>query len=379
MTEKWLITNANMNEKDIKPDFYQVGGCLPNDTPSYVYREADDELIKNIKNNKFCYILSPRQVGKSSLRIRAANQLNKEGYLCISVDLTSLGSRNIKSEQWYYSFMYSICRGLNKTGLLRDWWKANHKNDLNEVLYLFLKDFALSHTDKNVVIFIDEIDSLVRVEESGDSDIHFFSVLRRCYQHKKSTGPLSRLNFVVLGVALPLQLAGQQDLPLFEKGMQIKLHDFELKNSKNLARGFEHLDCDKEELLEAIFDQTDGQPILTQKLCRSIAINERVIIDIKNLVKVHCGFLFINAKNLEFDNNLQNIENRIFNNKAYKYKMLDIYKKLYEGTNIKYKADDITQQYIILSGLVKVKKGELVISNNIYKEKFNEVWLNRFF
>ena len=56
-------------------DFFKAGGALRPDTPSYVKRPADDELFKLILAGEFCYILTPRQMGKSSLMIRTARWL----------------------------------------------------------------------------------------------------------------------------------------------------------------------------------------------------------------------------------------------------------------------------------------------------------------
>ena len=48
---------------------YQVGGSLAMDAPTYVVRSADRYLYKVLKQGEFCYILNPRQMGKSSLMV----------------------------------------------------------------------------------------------------------------------------------------------------------------------------------------------------------------------------------------------------------------------------------------------------------------------
>jgi hypothetical protein len=39
---------------------------------SYIVREADDELYRLLMSGEFCYILTTRQMGKSSLMARTA-------------------------------------------------------------------------------------------------------------------------------------------------------------------------------------------------------------------------------------------------------------------------------------------------------------------
>ena len=62
----------------VAPDFYVVGGTLPRDAPSYVVRRADQQLLDALRRGEFCSVLTPRQMGKSSLMVRAAARLRDE-------------------------------------------------------------------------------------------------------------------------------------------------------------------------------------------------------------------------------------------------------------------------------------------------------------
>jgi len=49
--------------------YYQVGGNLTPDNPSYIERQADKNLFNKLKLGSFCYVFNSRQMGKSSLGI----------------------------------------------------------------------------------------------------------------------------------------------------------------------------------------------------------------------------------------------------------------------------------------------------------------------
>lgn len=66
---------------------YQVGGSLPINAPTYVKRQADDDLYNGLKSGEFCYTTKP--VGKGTgLGLSISYQIiveNHKGELkCIS-------------------------------------------------------------------------------------------------------------------------------------------------------------------------------------------------------------------------------------------------------------------------------------------------------
>ncbi len=57
--------------------FYVTGGTLPTDAPSYVARRADTDLLETLRRGEFCYVLDTRQMGESSLMVRAAQGVQR--------------------------------------------------------------------------------------------------------------------------------------------------------------------------------------------------------------------------------------------------------------------------------------------------------------
>src|SRR5947209_10073413 len=81
-------------------NFYVTGGTLQRDAPSYVKRQADDDLYAGLSAGQFCYVLTSRQMGKSSLMVRAAVRLLADKVSVAVLDLTAIG-QNVTAEQWY--------------------------------------------------------------------------------------------------------------------------------------------------------------------------------------------------------------------------------------------------------------------------------------
>src|SRR4051794_9456217 len=89
-----------------RPFEYVVGGRVPADDPSYVTRHADDEIYSAVaERHKLCYLLNSRQMGKTSLCIRASERLRRDkGFVCGWADLQNIVSAETTPEQFSYGF-----------------------------------------------------------------------------------------------------------------------------------------------------------------------------------------------------------------------------------------------------------------------------------
>src|SRR5207249_3555476 len=112
---------ASMSESS---DFFVTGGSLPSDTPSYIQRRADTELYEGLRRGEFCYILTSRQMGKSSLMVRTAVRLRVEGIQAVVLDFTAVG-QNLSAEQWYYGLLDLVGEQVRMEAALEAFWNEH--------------------------------------------------------------------------------------------------------------------------------------------------------------------------------------------------------------------------------------------------------------
>ncbi|MGH9754901.1 MAG: AAA-like domain-containing protein, partial [Blastocatellia bacterium] len=136
-------------------NFYVAGGTLWPGAPSYVERQADRELYERALAGDFCYVLTSRQMGKSSLMARVAKRLKDEaGVHTAIIDLTNIGAEDESgsAEKWYYGVATGILDGLGLDVNLDDWWDERAKLPALQRLTKFFSEIALARTTNKVVI-----------------------------------------------------------------------------------------------------------------------------------------------------------------------------------------------------------------------------------
>ncbi|WP_346292274.1 AAA-like domain-containing protein, partial [Sphaerothrix gracilis] len=350
---------------------YQVGGSLEKNAPTYVERQADRAFCAALRAGEFCYVFNSRQMGKSSLRVHTMQALQAGGVACGVIDITSIGSQGITPDQWYQGVVRRLARSFGVKAM--GWWREHAELSPVQRLGEFIEEVLLQEVTTPMVIFIDEIDSILRLEFKDD----FFALIRACYNQRAENSDYKRLTFALLGVTTPSDLIQDKNRTPFNIGQAIDLHGFELEEVGPLAVGLTAVAAAPTEVMAAILNWTGGQPLLTQKLCR-LVVNEAQPIavgeaetEIASLVERR---ILTNWEAQDEPEHLRTIRDRLLRDERMAGRLLGLYQQiLREGSIVA--TGDPAQIELRLSGLVVEDRGRLRVYNPIYGAVFDQAWV----
>ena len=347
--------------------FYHVGGTVPRDAACYVSRQADDDLLSSLHRGDFCYVLTSRQMGKSSLMTRAATRLREAGAHVAVADLTAFG-RSLSPEQWYDLLLARIGRELKLEDELEEFWLDHPRLPPLARFTAALTEVALPARPGRIVLFIDEIDVVRSL--SFDTD-EFFAAIRELYVRRASEPELARLTFCLLGVASPADLIADPRMTPFNIGVRVELRDFTRDEAAPLAAG---LGAQGHEILGRVMHWTHGHPYLTQRLCREMQSSANPT---AAGVDAACNRLFFDQRSSETEDNLRFVADRLLKGGADPETVLELHSRLAAGKPVADDETDPAVSALLLSGLARRSERGLAMRNPIYSRVFDRAWIQR--
>lgn len=381
-----------------RQDFFVTGGALPPGAPSYVQRPADDDLLRLVSEGKFCHVLAPRQMGKSSLMVRTAERLREQGACTAFVGLEEIGPA--QEPEWYLGLLTRLQSELDLSLDLQAWWNEQGELAVVQRFVAYLREVVLTQVASPIVIFLDEIDATLDFDFRDD----FYAAIRATYDARAAEPEFNRLTFVLLGAATPDELMRDKARTPFDISQPLDLGDFTSQEVEVLYRGLEQACIDiakasfhpalftpreAQKLLQsleetcadkasAVFDRilhwTGGHPYLTQKLCSAmlkVSLEQWNAGEVDNQVNQ-----VFSSKGAHPDINLQAIDRNVTADPR-RGRLLLLYWRVYQFKSIADNTRSLDHNRLKLIGLVRARQNSIEIRNKIYRRVFGPDWIKK--
>jgi len=412
---------------EIAPRFFTVGGTLPPDAPSYVMRQADEDLFTHLSAGHFCYLLTSRQMGKSSLMVRTTARLKAAGARVAILDLTKIG-QNVTTDQWYNGLLARLGAAFGLEDKLKEYSSrsdvASRSIGPLDRWERAVREVIVASIPERIVIFVDEIDFVRSLPFPSDE---FFAAIRSFYNQRTTNPELNRITFCLIGVATPSDLIRDGSRTPFNIGERIHLTDFEEQEAGPFIKGMGRSPEVSIRLVRRVLWWTGGHPYLTQRLCAAVAADPNVTT--ASGVDHVCSDMFLAAHSRDTDNNLLFVSHRITDrgnsnrNSASRRSsdqasdgeadgkseselvaVLDLYGRVRAGQMVLFDKENRNIEFLLLAGIVavrdrvpplrnflrklgamlrgkpmtaaeKVSEQVLVVRNRVYARVFDKHWI----
>lgn len=353
---------------------FRAGGAVPLDA-LYAARAADEDLRSALRRAEFCYVLTPRQMGKTSLMVRAVKAMEAEGRRCAVIDLTGIGSTDIRPDQWYLGLVCEVCGELDLALDPNGFWEAHEGKSAVHRWSLFLDQLRalLQEQDEHAVIFIDEIDGVIPLPFSADD---FFASIRAVYNGRAAEPSWERITFCLLGVAAPNDLVRDAGRTPFNVGHPIELQDFCRDELRALEVGLEGLGPPADAVMDQVFAWTGGHPYMTQRTCLAL-VEGGPFPDAAARVEEVVRRVFIDP-GLAGDINLATARDRFLHDFARHPTMLDEYRRILLEGSVRARERDGAQVALLLTGMTRWDPADeeaIVVRNRVFAAVFDRDWV----
>jgi WD40 repeat protein len=372
------MTDKQRNSKDQKTDvtgeFFSVGVPLHAVRAGYIRRDADQQLLETLLGGGNAHVIAPARSGKTSLVAAVSAQLQSHGCRVAVIDLAQISDRDGGTDvgRWYYNIAYRLVRQLRLKTDLQAWWQDKSMLSNRQRLVEFYAEVVLANIQERVVIFVDEMHCIAG-EPFAD---HLMASIRIAHKSRVTDPEFKRLCFVMLGDCDPQSMKLDESLSPISVSRQIQLPDF-TREELSIFRTELNLSADDAEIaLDHIFEWTNGQPYLVQKLARSVA-REGVSGDIEAHIdriamQQLAGRAAINSEPL-----ISQIHREIVRDRKNSEALLNTYGRMRKGVAVKYEPESISQRKLKSLGLVVVDPdGRLAVRNRVFESVFTARWAN---
>ena len=230
---------------------YRAAGTFSG--PSYTERKADMDLLRAIQQNqRYPYVLAPRQSGKSSLITHIRGKLPPPEFRTAFIDFSIFEPNDLSDINKFQQRLFS------------EWYRSLCVDEPSKTDERFLdgvEQLLLLLPKSRIITFMDEIDVLLPAKFRDT----FFSILRNIFNERATVSELTRIQFVLSGAARPEQLIADPLRSPFNVGEDIVLEELSLHETANISRHLgELLKTSSETIAEIVYSYASGSVYLTQ-------------------------------------------------------------------------------------------------------------------
>ncbi|MEM6614208.1 MAG: AAA-like domain-containing protein [Cyanobacteria bacterium P01_C01_bin.72] len=247
-------------------------GRVPLGSPFYVKRPNIEHQCDRtiLKPGALIRIKAPRQMGKSSLMVRAIDYATQAGYHTVTIDF-QLADRKIFEDfdlflKW---FCISITRKLALPNRINEYWDDIFGSKMSCKDYV--ENYLLTQLEQPLVLALEEVDLLFQYAELADD---FFALLRSWHEEAKSSLIWQKLRLIIAHsteVYIPLNINQSP----FNVGLPLELTEFRSEQILDLA--IRHgLDWNSSQV-EKLVKMVGGHPFLVRIALYNLAQQKQTL------------------------------------------------------------------------------------------------------
>ncbi|NET59299.1 MAG: hypothetical protein F6K47_25115, partial [Symploca sp. SIO2E6] len=248
-------------------------GSIPLGSPFYLERvpfegQVDEEIRKP---GALVRIKAPREMGKTSLMLRALDYASRQGYHTISLNLEQIDEVILDDLNRFLRWLCaSVTRKLQLEPRLDDYWDEDIGSKISCTLYFH--GYLLEQIKAPLVLALDEVNYIFEHPQVAKEVLPLF---RSWYEEAKRHRLWQKLRLIVVHsteIYVPLQLKQSP----FNVGLPIELGSFTLEQVQKLAQRY-HLDWSEPQNAQQLMALVGGHPALVHMALYHLSRQETTI------------------------------------------------------------------------------------------------------
>lgn len=209
----------------------QPEGTMDVESRFYIEREGDVVALQTIAQDGVTLtIKAPRQMGKSSLLVRVAEQAKKQGKQVIFLDFQLFQASLHDSEIFFRQLCSLLCYQLGIEDKSDKYWRIPLTNTFR--CTQFVHKEILQKQTQPILLAMDEVDSLFETEMRTD----FFGMLRSWHNNRARSTDWKKLDLALVTSTEPYYFVQNLSQSPFNVGEMITLPSFTMAQVAELNR-----------------------------------------------------------------------------------------------------------------------------------------------